>query len=191
MSAAPKLQLVPNTTAELSGVQKSAVLVMYLERDAARELLRHLTDDEVKQVGVAIAGLREIPEEVIEGVVHEFLEQLRHVTVLPATGPDFVRNVLPTLVDEDRRERVTHHARRTADDFEAFIRTRPATAIASALDDEHPQVRAVALLRIVKGVWNADGVRLACVILNVKLEGANALDGNARADTRDRFPIVQ
>ncbi len=159
MSAAPKLQLVPNSTAELTGVQKSAVLVMYLERDAARELLRHLTDDEVKQVGVAIAGLREIPEEVIEGVVHEFLEQLRHVSVLPATGPDFVRNVLPTLVDEDRRERVTHHARRSADDFEAFIRTRPATAIASALDDEHPQVRAVALLRM--GPENAARV-LAC-----------------------------
>ncbi len=159
MSAAPRLQLVPSTATELLGVQKAAILVMYLERDAARDLLRHLTDDEVKQVGVAIAGLREIPEEVIEGVVHEFLEQLRHVTVLPATGPDFVRNVLPSLVDEERRERVTHHARRQADDFEAFIRTRPAPAIAAVLADEHPQVRAVALLRM--GAENAARV-LSC-----------------------------
>lgn len=153
MSAAPKLQLVPNTTADLSGVQKSAILVMYLERDAARAMLRHLSDEEVKRVGVAIAGMREIPEDVIEGVVQEFVDQLRHVTVLPATGPDFVRNVLPDLVDEDRRERVTHAARREADDFEAFIRSRPAAAIAAVLADEHPQVRAVALLRM--GAENA------------------------------------
>ncbi|MEN9784856.1 MAG: hypothetical protein RLZZ299_120 [Pseudomonadota bacterium] len=159
MSAAPRLQLVPSSANALLGVQKAAILVMYLERDAARELLRHLTDDDVKQVGVAIAGLREVPEEVIEGVVHEFLEQLRHVTVLPATGPDFVRNVLPSLVDEERRERVTHHARRQADDFEAFIRTRPSPAIAAVLADEHPQVRAVALLRM--GAENAARV-LAC-----------------------------
>ncbi len=159
MSAAPRLQLVPNTTADLSGVQKSAILVMYLERDAARSMLRHLSDEEVKQVGVAIAGMREIPEDVIEGVVSEFVEQLRHVTVLPATGPDFVRNVLPQLVDEGRRERVTHAARREADDLEAFVRTRPAAAIAAILADEHPQVRAVALLRM--GVDNAARV-LSC-----------------------------
>jgi len=159
VSAAPRLQLVPNTAAELSGVQKSAILVMYLERDAARAMLRHLSDEEIKKVGVAIAGLREVPEDVIEGVVGEFVEQLRHVTVLPATGPDFVRNVLPDLVDEDRRERVTHAARREADDFEAFIRTRPAAAIAAILADEHPQVRAVALLRM--GAENAARV-LAC-----------------------------
>ncbi len=159
MSAAPRLQLVPNTTADLSGVQKSAILVMYLERDAARSMLRHLSDEEVKQVGVAIAGMREIPEDVIEGVVSEFVEQLRHVTVLPATGPDFVRNVLPQLVDEGRRERVTHAARREADDLEAFVRSRPAAAIAAILADEHPQVRAVALLRM--GADNAARV-LSC-----------------------------
>ena len=73
VSAAPRLQLVPSSANALMGVQKAAILVMYLERDAARELLRHLSDDEVKQVGVAIAGLREVPEELIEGVVQEFL----------------------------------------------------------------------------------------------------------------------
>ncbi len=159
MSAAARLQVVPTSAAELSGVQKAAILVMYLERDAGRAVLRHLTDEEIKKVGVAIAGLRDVPEDVVEGVIRDFVETLRHVSVLPATGIDFARNILPNLVDEDRRGRLATVVRRHADDFEQFIRVRPAHAIAAILAEEHPQVRAVALLRM--GPENAARV-LAC-----------------------------
>ncbi len=148
MSAAARLQLVPTSAQELSGVQKAAILVMYLERDAGRAVLRHLSDEEIKKVGMAIASLRDVPEEVVEGVIRDFIESLRHVSVLPTTGVDFARNILPDLVDDERRERLATVVRRQADDFEQFIRVRPAHAIAAILAEEHPQVRAVALLRM-------------------------------------------
>ncbi len=159
MSAAARLQIVPTSAAELTGAQKAAILVMYIERDAARAVLRSLSDEEVKRVGVAIAGMREVPDDIVEAVVAEFIDQLRHVSLIPAVGPDFARNVLPGLVDEERRQRVAIAVRRHADDFEQFIKTRPATAIAAILAEEHPQVRAVALLRM--GPENAARV-LAC-----------------------------
>ena len=58
MGAAPRLVSNP----ELSNIQKAAVFVMYLEREAARALLRNLTDDEVKLIGAAINGLGEVDE---------------------------------------------------------------------------------------------------------------------------------
>jgi flagellar motor switch protein FliG len=135
--------------AELSNLEKAAILVMYLDREAARALLRHLSDEDVQKLGVTISSVREIDDQIIESVVHDFLVDLRAVSVLPSTGKDFARSVLPNLVDEDRRTRVAGAIRRRVDDdFAVFIRNRPPVAVASALAEEHPQVMAVALLRM-------------------------------------------
>lgn len=189
---------------ELSGVQKAAILVMYLDRDAARALLRNLSDDEVKRVGVAISQLRKIDEAIIEQVVSDFVDQLRNVCVLPTTGPDFARKVLPGLVDEDRRERVATAMRHRVDnDFERFIRGCPAHAVASVLAEEHPQVRAVALLRM--GTENAARV-LSCLPeedqsdLTIRMTQAERVSGElaedvelalraALADMEDPLPL--
>lgn len=145
----------------LTGVQKAAVLVMYLDRDAARALLKGLTDDEVERIATTIAEMGDAGEDTVEAVVTDFVDQLRQVSVLPASGRNFARNVLPGLFDDDRRARMGAQLRRLGnDDFEAFVRTRPARAVASVLADEHPQVRAIAMLRM--GTENAARV-LACM----------------------------
>ena len=146
--------------AELTPIQKAAVFVMYLEREAARALLRNLSDDEVKLIGAAINSLGEVDEGVIEGVVGDFVDELSAVSLLPSTGPDFARNVLPELMDEERRPRIAAALRRQGvNEFEAFIQLRPPHSVASALRDEHPQIRAIALLRM--GTENAARV-LSC-----------------------------
>ena len=145
---------------ELTPIQKAAVFVMYLERDAAKAVLRNLTDDEVKNIGAAITSLGDVDESLIEGVVGDFIDELSAVSILPFTGPDFARNVLPELVDEERRPRISAVLRRQGvNEFEVFIQARPPHSVASALRDEHPQISAVALLRM--GTENAARV-LAC-----------------------------
>ncbi|MES2640666.1 MAG: FliG C-terminal domain-containing protein [Myxococcota bacterium] len=152
---------IPASAPPLTGLQKAAVLVMYLDRDAARALLKGLTDDEVERIATTIAEMGDAGEETVEAVVTDFVDQLRQVSVLPASGRNFARNVLPGLFDDDRRARMGAHLRRIGnDDFEAFVRTRPARAVASVLGDEHPQVRAIAMLRM--GTENAARV-LACM----------------------------
>lgn len=162
MSAAVALRVLPDLVAPrvLSGVEKAAVLVMYLDRDAARALLRGLSDDEVERIATTIAAMGDAGEDDVEAVVTDFVDQLRQVSVLPTSGRAFARDVLPGLVDDDRRARIGAALRRIgADDFEAFVRTCPARAVASVLADEHPQVRAIALLHM--GTENAARV-LAC-----------------------------
>lgn len=160
MAAALRAVPTPRGVSTLTGLQKAAVLVMYLDRDAARALLRGLSDDEVERVATAIAELGGVEEAEVEEVVADFVDQLRLVSLIPASGPVFARDILPTLVPEERRSRLAAALRRSgADDFEAFIAGRPPRAVASALADEHPQVRAVALLRM--GTENAARV-LAC-----------------------------
>ncbi len=150
----------PPLASELTPLQKAAVFVMYLERDAAKAVLRNLTDEEVKHIGAAITSLGEVDEALIEGVVGDFIDELSAVSILPSTGPDFARNVLPELVDEERRPRISAALRRQGvNEFEVFIQARPPHSVASALRDEHPQISAIALLRM--GTENAARV-LAC-----------------------------
>lgn len=139
---------------DLSGVEKAAILVMYLERDVARSVLRHLGDAELQQLGLAIAAVQDVREEVVERVVVEFVAALREVAMIGRTGRDFARDVLPDLVDEPRREALAGAIRRrVGSDFEAFVRARSPQAVAAVLAEEHPQVQAVALLRM--GAENA------------------------------------
>ena len=147
-SAAAAKTAVPEP-AVLSGIDKSAILIMYLDREVARQLLRKMNDDEVKRLGVAIAAVQQVDDAIIEQVISDFVATLREVNVLPFSGRDFARQVLPGLVDEDRREAVSGAIRRrVGSEFEEFVRGRSPIAVATVLAEEHPQVRAIALLRM-------------------------------------------
>jgi flagellar motor switch protein FliG len=135
--------------AEIAPLEKAAILVMYLDRESARSVLRHLSDEDVQKLGVTISAVREVDDALVESVVRDFLIDLRAVSVLPSSGKDFARSVLPGLVDEDRRTRVAGAIRRRVDDdFTTFVASRPPAATAAVLAEEHPQVQAVALLRM-------------------------------------------
>lgn len=134
---------------DLSGAEKAAILVMYLERDVARTVLRHLDDAELQQLGLAIAAVQDVREEVVDRVVGEFVAGLQEVAMIGRTGRDFARDVLPELVDAPRRAALAGAIRRrVGSDFEAFVRARSPQAVAAVLAEEHPQVQAVALLRM-------------------------------------------
>lgn len=165
MAAAAKKEEAPAPEAtptappvqKLSGLEKAAILIMYLQRDTARQVLRRLKDDEVKKLGMAIASVQHVPDKIIEEVVKDFIISLQSVALVPYTGRDFAQVVLPELVDEDRRHVVAGAIRRrVGSDFEDFIKSRSATAVAAVLREEHAQVQAVALLRM--GPENASRV---------------------------------
>jgi len=177
------------TAANLSGMEKSAILVMYLHHDTAREILRKLSDDEVKKLGMAIADIQDVPDDVIESVVGDFIVSLQSVSLVPYTGRTYAQSVLPNLVDEGRRQVVAGAIRRrVGSDFAEFIKSRTPQAVAAVLREEHPQVQAVALLRM--GPENASRVMLnldpeAQLDLTVRMAKAERVSGELADDVED------
>ncbi len=175
--------------AKLSGLEKAAILVMYLERDTARQVLKKLSDDEVKKLGMAIAAVQAVPDAVIESVVGDFIVGLQSVALVPYTGRDFAQSVLPGLVDEGRRHVVAGAIRRrVGSDFEEFVKSRSASAVAAVLREEHPQVQAVALLRM--GSENASRVLSALgeeaqYDLTIRMARAERVSGELADDVED------
>ena len=149
--------LAKSLPAELSGTQRSAVLLMFLNRDVATSILESLKSDEIRDIGLAMAEMDDVPSEVVERVVADFVRDLHRTTLFPRTGRAFALGVLPNLVNEDRRVRVEASLRRSlSKDFEDYISTRAPQAVAAIVSDEHPQTRAVGLLLM--GTDNAAAV---------------------------------
>ena len=129
-----------------SGVERAAILVMYLERGLAKELLDHMSDEEVRKVGMAMASIDRVDAPDIERIVGDFVRELYEVSLMPRTGPEFVNKVLPDLLEDERRETILPILKRRVNtEFADFISHRPPEAVAAIMADEHPQTQAVAM----------------------------------------------
>ena len=135
-----------NSDETYSGVERAAILVMYLERTLAKALLDHMNDEEVRRVGMAMASIDRVEGPDIERIVGDFVRELYEVSLMPRTGPEFVNKVLPDLLEDERRETILPILKRRVNtEFADFIGNRPPEAVAAILKDEHPQTQAVAL----------------------------------------------
>ncbi len=135
------------SAANLSGLQKAAILVMYLEDGVARQILEHLNIDELEDLGVTMAEVENVPVEVIEEVMADFVKDLYSVYLVPKTGKEYALGVLPSLLPDERRDQVMGRLRRhISTEFQELIASRPPATVATLLLDEHPQTQAIAML---------------------------------------------
>ena len=129
-----------------SGVERAAILVLYLERGLAKALLDLMNDEEVRKVGMAMASIDRVDAPDIERIVGDFVRELYEVSLMPRTGPEFVNKVLPELLEDERRETILPILKRRVNtEFADFISNRPPEAVAAIMADEHPQTQAVAM----------------------------------------------
>ncbi len=142
---------------DLKGIERAAVLLMYLRRPIARDLLERLSATELREIGLAMANVDGVEPDLIEGIVGEFVKDLFRMSMLPQPGRRFALKILPGLVDDERRDRVEGALRRRlSTEFEEYIAGKPPQAVTAILQDEHPQTRAVALMLM--GTANASKV---------------------------------
>lgn len=136
----------------LSGVEKSAILLLTLGEQAASAVFRHLSDTEVRQVSAAIARLRTIPAEQAAAVHEEAWRRLSGRDGLLVDGEQFARQVILTALTTERGadttrdlERVTH----AGGEFLASSLEPIAPAVlAEVLGNEHPQAIALVLANL-------------------------------------------
>ncbi len=171
---------VPPPLGALTGVQRAAVLLMYLDRPVARKVLQHLSMREVEEIGTAMVHLDAVERPVIEAVVSEFVRDFARMAMVPKSGRAFAFEVLPELVGGARGQRVGGLLRRQySTEFQEYCASHPPRTLAALLRDEHPQTRAVALLLV--------GPATAAKIL-VELSEEERLDASIRMARLEGIP---
>jgi flagellar motor switch protein FliG len=137
-----------NEAERLSGLRKSAILMVVLGDEASAKILRNLDEDEVQQIGREIARVHSLNAEEAEGVLEEFYQMaIAHDYVLKG-GIEYARKVLINAFGPDPAKKMLDRLIKTIGNetlsFDAIQKTDPAQ-LAKFIHSEHPQTIALVL----------------------------------------------
>ena len=140
--------LTVETYDQLSGIEKSAILLNVLGNRVTAEIFKHLRDNDVKRVVTAMGQINKVPITIVKQVLDDFYVEISEEEQLifgHATGKDFI---LETLGEERAKTVLGQLAIVDGSrSLEALELVDPRT-LANFLMNEHPQTTAVVLAHL-------------------------------------------
>ncbi len=136
------------TTANLSGRQKVAALLISLGTEISADLLGRFNERDVDRVTVEILRMQKVPSAVLDAVQAEFYEMLRADESLAAGGVDYARDILERALGDKGQEvmdRILAGSQGLPFDF---IRNTDGGQLLNFIQNEHPQTIALVLSHI-------------------------------------------
>jgi len=138
---------------ELSGTDKSVILLMTIGEDRAAEVFKHLSQREVQILSAAMANVRQISNKQLTEVLAEFEQEAEQFAALNVNANEYLRSVLVKALGEERAASLLEdilETRDTASGIETLNFMEPQSA-ADLIRDEHPQIIATILVHLKRG----------------------------------------
>ena len=131
---------------ELTGVQKTAILLLAMGDEYVQKIFKELDRDEIVKVSKAMVELETVPQEIVEAVLTEFHETFLSGKRALVGGPSQAKRILSKVLDgesvEDIMKRLeTEHK---PPPFKGLENYSP-NIMARILANEHPQTLALIL----------------------------------------------
>jgi flagellar motor switch protein FliG len=138
------------------GIEKAAVLLMTLGPEAAAGVLRHLSEQEVRQLTAAITRLRSIPRATAAAIQEEAWRRLTERDGFLVDGEEFARKVVSAaaagpggragqsqaMLELERASKVGRQ------ELSAMLERVAPTVLAGVLAGEHPQAIALTIANL-------------------------------------------
>ena len=129
---------------QLTGTQKSAILMMLLGEEEASEILKNLGPKEVQHLGSAMYSVQGLDQDTVNRVLDEFLDIIKEQTSLGLGAGNYIRNVLMKALGEDKAQSVLSRITPSSSDRPIEILDwMDARAISELIVDEHSQIIAL------------------------------------------------
>ncbi|HBR62141.1 MAG TPA: flagellar motor switch protein FliG, partial [Rhodobacteraceae bacterium] len=93
-------------TGNLSGTEKSAILMMLLGEEQAAEIFQNLSPREVQHLGTAMYAVSGVDQEAVNAVLDEFLTLMKQQTSLGLGAGNYIQNVLKRALGDDKAQSV-------------------------------------------------------------------------------------
>lgn len=143
----PSVEVHPQIN--LSGTQKSAILMMLLTEDEAASTLQHLNPREVQHLGGAMYSVADVGQDAVDMVLDEFLMAATEQTNLGYGAGTHIKNVLTKAFGEDKAGSVLSRISPPEGNKSIeILEWMDARSIAEMVEGEHPQVIAVVLAHL-------------------------------------------
>lgn len=137
--------------AKIPGLRKAAVLVLSVNDDVARMLMRSLRDADVQRLTDEIASISGISHEEQAQVLFEFYGLMETQQVMLHGGPEYAERLLTDAFGRERAEELMSQIyqirERSHSDLAALQKMDPAQ-LSKFLDGEHPQTVALVLAHL-------------------------------------------
>ncbi len=131
----------------LTGVEKSAVMLMTLGEERAAEVLKCLAPSEVPKIVLAMSKISPIAQDQLVEVLVEFENESEKYATLNINTNEYLRSVLVRALGEERATSLLEDllgSYQVSGGMEALNRMDPVTAT-DLIRDEHPQIIATIL----------------------------------------------
>ena len=134
---------------KLSGVQKAAILLISMGREASTKVFDHLSEDEIEQLTLAIANIHKVDPKEKEIVLQEFHEMCIAQDYLAVGGINYAQDVLESAVGKERAKQIINRltSQLQVKPFD-FARRIDPIQIYNFLQNEHPQTIALVLAHL-------------------------------------------
>ena len=132
--------------AELTGVQKAAVLLITLGPEKSASIFKHLKEEEIEELTLEIANTRSISPQEKEDVLNEFYQVCLEQQYIAEGGIGYAKELLEKALGEQKAQDVITKltASLQVRPFE-FIRKTDPSQVLNFIQDEHPQTIAMIL----------------------------------------------
>ena len=129
---------------DLTGTQKSAILMMLVGEDEATEILKNLSPREVQHLGASMYSVQGLDQDTVNLVLDEFLAIIKEHTSLGMGAGNYIRNVMTKALGDERAQSVLSRITPTSTERPIEILDwMDARSISELILDEHPQIIAL------------------------------------------------
>ena len=131
---------------KMSGLQKSAILLIALGPEKSANIFKHLKEDEIEELTLEIANTRSITPQIKEAVIEEFYQVCLAQQYIAEGGIGYAKELLEKALGAEKAMSVIGKltASLQVKPFE-FVRKTDASQLLNFIQDEHPQTIALIL----------------------------------------------
>ncbi|MBT4484326.1 MAG: flagellar motor switch protein FliG [Candidatus Latescibacteria bacterium] len=140
------------TYEELTSIEKSAIILIALGREASAEVMRHLSEDEIEVLTITIARTENISPEVELEVLREYYAALQASEFVSEGGIDFAREMLEGTLGKQRADEMLKKIQQTLNPTGfSLLKDVDPIHLLEFIRTEHPQTIALILSQLNAG----------------------------------------
>lgn len=130
---------------EYSGIRKAAILLLTLDEDLSREVIKDLDEDEIEMIGQEISKLESVPKELASKVHGEFVKRLEEKGKQILGGSTKFKDLLNKTFGEEKARSLWESAKIKEEKPSKFLKNCDSRILANVLKNEHPQTTSLVL----------------------------------------------
>ncbi|MBZ0329289.1 flagellar motor switch protein FliG [Halomonas sp. ANAO-440] len=139
-----------STARAMTGVRRSAILMLALDEDSAAEVFKFLGPKEIQQLSMEMADLGQVSHEDMQKVMQDFNDETEEFIALNLNSSEHIRSVLTKALGSERATSLIEDVLESSGSSSGIdsLNLMEAPMVAELIRDEHPQIIATILVHL-------------------------------------------